>query len=122
MSLAPGTRLGSYEIVAQIGAGGMGVVYRATDVKLQRDVALKFLHAEMSGEAERNRFLQEARAASALDHPNIGVIHAIEETEDARLFIVMTYYEGETLSHRLKRGPISLPQAADIVRQTARGL
>src|SRR5262245_14100575 len=117
-----GRRICGYEVRERIGAGGMGVVYRATDVTLHRDVALKFLPPEMSGEEGRTRFLQEARTASALDHPNIGVIHGLEETDEGRLFIVMAYYEGETLGERIQRGPIPSAQTADIIRQTGRAL
>jgi tetratricopeptide (TPR) repeat protein/tRNA A-37 threonylcarbamoyl transferase component Bud32 len=115
-----GRRVGNYEIVGRLGAGGGGVVYKALDSKLQRTVALKFLPADRRGEAPR--FLQEARAASALDHPNIGVIHGIEEADDGRLFIVMAYYEGETLAARIARGPLPPAQAVEFVTQAADGL
>jgi len=117
-----GQTIAHYRIVGKLGAGGMGVVYKATDEKLHRNVALKCLRTEDSTAAERSRFLQEARAASALDHPNIGVIHGIEELDDGRLFIVMAYYEGETLAERLKRTPLDATAGADIVRQTAQAL
>jgi serine/threonine-protein kinase len=99
-----------YEIVERIGGGGMGVIYRARDPRLGREVALKFIAPEIRDEPlARQRFVEEARAASALDHPNICTIHEIGETEDGRLFIVMPAYEGETLRSRLDRGP--LPEA-----------
>src|SRR5579864_4827671 len=121
--LAAGDRVGEYEILARVGAGGMGVVYRALDLKLQRTVALKFLPDELAATStEKNQFLREARAASSLDHPNIGVIHGIEETADGRTFIVMAYYEGETLTLKLLRGALSVEQTADIAIQMARGL
>jgi serine/threonine protein kinase len=80
----------------------MGVVYKAEDIKLKRTVALKFLPTELTkNEKARQRFIQEAQAASALDHPNICVIHEIDETEDGQMFICMAYYEGETLEEKV---------------------
>jgi serine/threonine protein kinase/Flp pilus assembly protein TadD len=118
-----GDRVGNYEILGQAGSGGMGVVYRALDLKLQRTVALKFLPDELvAAKADKDRFLREARTASSLDHPNIGVIHGIEETIDGRSFIVMAYYEGETLARKVSRAPLSLDEAVDIAIQMARGL
>jgi serine/threonine-protein kinase len=117
-----GRRVSNYQIAERLGAGGMGVVYRALDLKLNRPVALKFLPPHLSGGTEKERFLQEARAASALDHNNIGVIHGIEETEDGGLFIVMACYEGETLFDRIKRGAMPAGQVVDIALQIARGL
>lgn len=106
-----GTRVGHYQIIEQLGEGGMGVVYRARDLKLERFVALKFLPRHRTGqEAERDRFLQEARAASALNHPHVCVIHAIDE-HDGEPFIVMELVEGETLRARIARGPVPIEQA-----------
>ncbi len=100
-----GQTISHYKITEKLGAGGMGVVYKALDEKLERTVALKFLPQDLSaGIRDKASLLREARAASALDHPNIGVIHDIEESEDHQLFIVMAYYEGETLAQRLSRG------------------
>ncbi len=115
---------GNYEIVGMAGTGGMGVVYRARDLKLQRIVALKFLPAEVNSSAiDKQRFLKEARIASSLDHVNIGAIHGIEETPDGRAFIVMAYYDGLTLADRIHAGePIQLSEALDIAAQMARGL
>src|SRR5271169_1890958 len=97
-TLRPGERVGNYQILAMAGAGGMGVVYKALDLKLERTVALKFLPHDLTiGEKDKERFLREAKSASALDHTNIGVIHGLEEDHLGRLFIVMAYYEGETL-------------------------
>ena len=111
-TLSAGDRVGDYEILGFAGSGGMGVVYRALDLKLQRTVALKFLpHELIAANTEKDRFLREARTASSLDHPNIGVIHGIEEAADGRTFIVMAYYEGETLSRKLIRG--ALPPEAN---------
>ncbi len=108
MSLATGDRLGAYEILASLGAGGMGEVYRARDTRLGRDVAIKVLPADSSNdEARRRRFVQEARAASALNHPNIVTIHEIE-SEDGRDYIVMEYVPGRTLgAHVRQRMPLS---------------
>jgi len=104
------------------GAGGMGVVYRALDLKLERTVALKFLPEHLGPNAEdRDRFLREARTASSLDHANIGVIHGIEEFH-GRSFIVMAYYEGETLSRKLLRGALPLAEAVNLASQILEGL
>jgi tetratricopeptide (TPR) repeat protein len=101
----------------------MGVVYKAFDEKLQRTVALKFLAGESKlTEADRNRLLREARAASVLDHENIVSIHAIEEASDGRVFIVMGFYEGENLATRMGRAPLSIEQSVRVVRQVAQGL
>jgi eukaryotic-like serine/threonine-protein kinase len=101
----------------------MGVVYRALDVKLERTVALKFLPEHVvSSSDDRERFLREARTASSLDHPNIGVIHGLEETGDGRSFIVMAYYAGETLVRRMRRSPIPMAEAVDIAIQIGEGL
>jgi serine/threonine-protein kinase len=100
----------------------MGVVYRALDTKLERTVALKFLPPNLiSTEEDKDRFLREARTASSLDHPNVGVIHGIEE-HNGSLFIVMAFYEGENLSHKLRRGPLAMADAVDLAIQIAEGL
>jgi eukaryotic-like serine/threonine-protein kinase len=112
-----------YRITHKLGAGGMGVVYKAVDLKLERTVALKFLPQEVVvSDVDKERLLREARSASALDHPNIGVIHGIEESDDRQLFIVMAYYEGDTLAQRLNRGVLSAREALDLAIQIARGL
>ncbi len=114
MTIAPGSLLGQYEIVSLIGAGGMGVVYKAQDTRLKRQVAIKLLPPELTrDETAKQRFLQEAQAASALDHPNICTIHEIDETPDGQLYLVMAYYEGETLTQRIERGPMDLDDAID---------
>ena len=106
MSLTNGTRLGPYEILSPIGAGGMGEVYRARDTRLGRDVAVKVLPAEFAQDPERlRRFDQEARAAAALNHPNILVLHDLG-THDGAPYIVTELLEGETLRERLRGGPI----------------
>ncbi len=112
-----------YKVVQLLGAGGMGVVYKALDLRLDRPVALKFVLPQFSSfEDARRRFEQEARAASALDHPNIATVHGIEELEDGQMFIVMAFYEGETLSSKIHRGPLSAHHALDIAEQIGRGL
>jgi len=112
-----------YRITEKLGAGGMGIVYKALDTKLERTVALKFLPegVAVSDEDKRN-LLREARAASALDHPNIGVIHGLEESDDGQLFIVMQYCDGETLAHKISRGVIPVRESLDLAIQIASGL
>ncbi len=123
MTLAPGTQLGPYEIVSQLGQGGMGVVYQATDPRLRRTVAIKLLPPDLTrDETAKQRFLQEAQAASALDHPNICTIFEINETDDGQLYLVMAHYEGETLKERTARGPLELDDAIDIATQVGEGL
>jgi eukaryotic-like serine/threonine-protein kinase len=115
---------GNYRILAHAGAGGMGIVYRARDLKLERTVALKFLPREVNAsEKDKQQFLKEARIASSLDHPNIGAIHGIETTTDGRTFIVMAFYDGPSLAERIRvGGPIKVPEAIEIAVQIARGL
>ena len=92
MTIAPGARLGQYEIVSQIGGGGMGVVYKAQDTRLKRQVAIKLLPPDLTrDETAKQRFLQEAQAASALDHPNICTVYEIDETPEGQMFIAMGY-------------------------------
>src|SRR5438105_15673847 len=101
----------------------MGAVYKALELKLERPVALKFPSPDLViGSRNKEILLRKARAASALDHPNIGVIHGIEESEDHQLFIVMGYYEGETLAQKLSRGVIPVRESLDLAIQIARGL
>src|SRR5437879_10908472 len=101
MSLAVGTRLGPYEILAPLGKGGMGEVYRATDTRLHRTVAIKILpHDKVDDPERKQRFLQEARAVSALNHPNIVVLHDIS-SDGGTDFMVMEYVRGETLKQRM---------------------
>jgi serine/threonine protein kinase len=118
-----GRRIGQYEIVARLGGGGMGVVYKARDGRLGRTVALKFLPQQWSDdESAKQRFVREAQAASATDHPNICTVHDIASADDGRLFIVMAYYEGHTLKQRLESGPLPVDEALDIATQVAEGL
>jgi tRNA A-37 threonylcarbamoyl transferase component Bud32/dienelactone hydrolase len=118
-----GKTVSHYRIVEKLGEGGMGVVYKAEDTKLHRAVALKFLPPELTRDHEaKTRFIQEAQAASALDHPNICTIYEVSETDDGQTFIAMAYYEGEILEDRIRRAPLSLEEALDIAAQIARGL
>ncbi|NIM18697.1 MAG: protein kinase [Candidatus Latescibacteria bacterium] len=118
-----GRTISRYKILEELGEGGMGVVYRAEDTKLKRTVALKFLPLELTSVPEaKERFIHEAQAASSLEHPNICTIYEIDETSDGQLFIVMSYYEGESLRERLDRGASSIEEAFDIVLQIASGL
>jgi eukaryotic-like serine/threonine-protein kinase len=123
-SLSIGELIGNnYEILGIVGAGGMGVVYRSRDIKLQRIVALKFLPSFLNDDRrEREYFLSEARMASSLDHPNVGVIHGIEETPDGRAFIVMAFYDGLSLAQKMSGGPLNILEAVDIASQIALGL
>lgn len=123
VSPAVGHCIGHYRLVGILGAGGMGTVYRAHDTRLDRAVAIKFLPPYLSAQPEaRERFLQEARAAAALEHPNVCSIHEIGDAADGQPFIAMACYEGETLKERLSRGPLPPAEAAGIAVQLARGL
>ena len=98
----------------RLGAGGMGVVYTAHDPRLDRQVAIKVLPPDLTlDDTAKQRFLQEAKAASALDHPNICTIYEINETDDGQLYLVMAHYEGETLKQRIERGPLAVDEAVD---------
>ena len=111
-----------YKILEKLGEGGMGVVYKAEDTKLKRTVALKFLPPELTRDLQaKKRFLQEAQAAAALDHPNICTIHEISEVE-GRMFIVMNYVKGQSLKERIALSPMKLEEALDISTQVAEGL
>ena len=116
MHLAPGTRLGSYEIVSLVAAGGMGEVYRATDSNLKRSVAIKVLPASVAGDAERLvRFQREAEVLAALNHPNIAAIYGLEKTQDFTA-LVMELVEGPTLADRIRQGPIPIDEALAIAK------
>src|SRR5262249_33656662 len=115
-----GQTISHYHITELLGAGGMGVVYKAEDSRLRRAVALKFLPLELTRDLDaKERLMQEARAASALDHPNICTIHEIDETPEGQLFLAMAYYDGETLKQRLARGPLTIADAVDVAAQVA---
>jgi serine/threonine protein kinase/predicted Zn-dependent protease len=112
-----------YKILEKLGRGGMGVVYKAQDLRLDRFVALKFLPPHLdSSEEEKKRFMHEAKAASGLEHQNICNIHEIDETEDGQLFICMAYYDGETLKKRIERSPLLLEELLSVAIQIAEGL
>ena len=120
---APPSSGDRYEVLEKLGSGGMGTVYKAQDRESHRIVALKFLFESFAGDPlVKRRFHREAEAAAALDHPNIGVIHGVEESEDGRLFIVMPYYEGGTLADMIARGPLPVADAIACAMQVARGL
>jgi serine/threonine protein kinase len=120
--LAPGTRLGPYEITAGIGAGGMGEVYCARDTKLDRAVAIKILPGAFAADTERiARFQREARTLASLNHPNIAHIHGLEESNGVRA-LVMELVEGEDLAQRIARGAIPVAEALPIAKQMADAL
>jgi serine/threonine protein kinase/Tol biopolymer transport system component len=122
MSLAPGVRLGAYEIIAVLGAGGMGEVYRARDTRVGRDVAIKILPAEVSSDPERlTRFEQEARASAALNHPNILALFDVGQHQGAP-FIVSELLEGQTLRERSNGSPLPVRKAIELAIQVAQGL
>jgi pimeloyl-ACP methyl ester carboxylesterase/tRNA A-37 threonylcarbamoyl transferase component Bud32 len=115
--------ISQYEILEQVGGGGMGVVYKARDPRLQRFVALKFLPASLGADRElKLRFLQEAKTIAALDHPNVCTIFEVAEPEAGQLVIVMPYYEGETLKQKIARGPLPVPEALAYALQMTVGL
>jgi eukaryotic-like serine/threonine-protein kinase len=127
MSLLPGTRLGAYEIHSALGAGGMGEVYRARDVQLNRDVAIKILPQLFVVDAERlSRFTREAQTLASLNHPNIAHIYGLvplsSDSASHTSAIVMELVEGEDLSAVITRGPLAIGDALAIARQIADGL
>src|SRR5438552_3697176 len=114
MSLGPGARLGPYEILSALGAGGMGEVYRARDTKLGRDVAIKVLPASLTSDPDRlARFAREAQVLASLNHPHIAAIYHVEDSGGAPA-LVMELVEGETLADRIARGPIPLDETLPI--------
>ncbi|MGE5692451.1 MAG: protein kinase domain-containing protein, partial [Candidatus Zixiibacteriota bacterium] len=118
-----GKTVSHYKILEKLGEGGMGVVYKAQDLRLDRLVALKFLPPPLGAEEEqKKRFFQEAKAASALDHPNICTIHEIDQTDKGQIFICMAYYEGEPLNKKIERGPLKLEEVVSVALQIAQGL
>ncbi|MFQ5600300.1 MAG: serine/threonine-protein kinase, partial [Candidatus Krumholzibacteriia bacterium] len=122
MKLESGTRLGPYEILAPLGAGGMGEVYRARDTKLGRDVAVKVLPEVFARDPERvARFEREARVLASLNHPNIAVIYGFEEANDMQL-LALELVAGETLAERVRRGALPVAEALDAALQIAEAL
>src|SRR5215467_12482714 len=114
MALTIGTKLGSHEITAPLGKGGMGEVYRARDTKLKREVAIKILPDEFSRDADRvSRFQREAEVLASLNHPNIAAIHNFEEANGSR-YLVLELVEGDTLADHLRRGPLPIDQVLSI--------
>jgi serine/threonine-protein kinase len=117
-----GNQVGRYRLLREIGDGGMGTVYEAEDTQLRRRVAVKLLPPEFSRDRRaKERFLREARTAAAVDHPNLCTVHDAGESE-GRLYIVMAFYQGETLRDRIRRGPLPLAEAREVAIQVARGL
>jgi serine/threonine-protein kinase len=120
MSLIVGARLGHYEVIAPLGKGGMGEVYRARDTRLNRDVALKVLPAAFAADPERlTRLTREAQLLASLNHPNIASIHGLEEAGDGRA-LVLELVEGPTLADRIAQGPIPSNEAFGIAKTDAR--
>lgn len=118
-----GETISHYKILEELGRGGMGVVYKAEDTKLKRTVALKFLPPGLTSDPEaKERFVHEAQAASALEHPNICNIHEIDETADGQIFICMAHYEGEPLKNMIERGPLKLDKAIETAIRIGEGL
>jgi serine/threonine protein kinase len=121
-SLPASTIISHYRIISRLGAGGMGEVYLAEDLRLNRQVAIKFLPPDlMADERAKKRLLREAQAAAALDHPNICAVYEVGE-EQGRSFIVMQYVAGETLAARLKRQPLEVKEALAVAAQVAEAL
>jgi Tol biopolymer transport system component len=118
-----GQTISHYKILEKLGGGGMGVVYKAQDLKLDRAVALKFLPPELTLDPDaKERFVHEAKAASSLQHHNICTIHDVDQTADGQMFIVMDLYEGETLKSRVAKGRLRIEEATDLAIQVAQGL
>ncbi len=120
--MEPGQKLSHYRLVEKIGEGGMGVVWKARDEKLRRDVALKVLPAKLVEDPERRRrLLREARSAAAINHPNIATVHEVDEA-DGTVFIAMELVEGKTLRSLLGGKPLAIPEALRIATEIAEGL
>ena len=123
MASLVGQLVSHYRILEHLGGGGMGVVYKAHDLHLDRLVALKFLPPELTRDPDaKARFIHEAKAASALQHDNICTIHDVDETSDGQLFICMDLYCGETLKRKIDSGPVPVEEAIELAIQVARGL
>src|SRR5271170_1747659 len=122
MPLSPGDKLGHYQVISLLGAGGMGEVYRALDTKLKRDVALKVLPATFLRDPERMaRFQREAEVLASLDHPNIGHIYGITDSDDSR-GLVLALIEGPTLADRIAAGPMPPDEAIHVAKQIIEAL
>ncbi len=122
MPIAPGETLSGYEILAPLGAGAMGAVWRARDTRLEREVAIKVLPEEFADDEERlRRFEREARVLATLNHPNVAQIHGVDQVGDT-CFLVLELVPGQTLEERLRRGALPLDEALDVCRQIAEGL
>src|SRR5262249_15299207 len=122
VALAPGTRVGPYEVIARIGAGGMGEVYRARDTKLNRDVALKVLPDAFASDVDRfARFKREAQVLASLNHPHIAAIYGVDDTGGTHA-LVLELVEGSTLSDRIAQGPVPIDEALTIARHIADAL
>src|SRR5436309_2237311 len=122
MPVTIGTQLGSHEITALLGKGGMGEVYRARDTKLKREVAIKILPDEFSRDADRlSRFQREAEVLASLNHPNIAAIYDLQESNGSR-YLVLELVEGETLAERIQRGPIPVAETLDIAKHICEAL
>jgi serine/threonine-protein kinase len=122
LGLSPGTRLGGYEILSLIGSGGMGEVYRARDSRLNRDVAIKMLPADVAADHDRlARFEREARVLASLNHPNIANIYGVDDSSGTPA-LVMELVDGPTLADRIAKGPIPLDEALPIAKQIAEAL
>jgi serine/threonine protein kinase len=118
-----GKTISHYKILKKLGEGGMGVVYKAQDTKLDRFVALKFLTAQSAKDPVlKKRFIQEAKSVSSLDDPNICTVYEIAETPDEQTYIVMAFCEGATLKQTLEKGPLDLDRALNILTQVAHAL
>ena len=123
MAIEIGQQFSHYRIMEKLGEGGMGIVYKALDTSLNRNVALKFLPPHLTSDPSlRKHFINEAQSASALDHPNICTIHEINKTEDDQLYICMTYYEGESLNQKIKKDPLPFDESMKIFSQISQGL
>src|SRR5262249_62429225 len=119
MTMSPGSRLGPYEIVSPLGAGGMGEVWRARDARLGRNVAIKVLPETFASDKERlSRFRREAQVLASLNHPHIAAIYGLEESGGVEA-LVLELVEGETLAERLARGPLPIDEALETARQIA---
>ena len=121
MSLAAGTKLGTFEIIGLLGVGGMGEVYRARDTKLGREVAIKVLPEDVANEDRLKRFAREAKILASINHPNIAGIHDVDQ-DGGVSFLALELVPGEDLAERLARGPLSIPEALDVALQIAAAL